>query len=557
MLKEQGKLSYKNSILFIISLVILSFYSFNAFAEPPWKFIIVGDSRSNSADDGNGVNIPILTEIVDEIVSHNVDFVLFSGDLVLGGVDQALLETELLTWRGVMQPVYDANIALYPVRGNHDVGNPAGTTAWNNVFSGDYALPANGPPNEVNLTYSVTHKNAFILALDHYVTQSRVNQTWVDAQLAANTQPHIIAFAHEPAFKVDHDDCMDDYPTERDTFWQSLQDTGARIYACGHDHFYDHALIDNNDADPTNDIHQYVAGTAGAPLRSWSPPYDGVNSSMFPTQWHHSEKYGYVLIDVTDEQMTFTWYERLDAGLYEPPIGSADFDNSGLVDANDLVIFAENWLRDNCIMENGFCNGADMDQSINSDMTDFSHFANHWKEKSFDIGVSAGSDDAEERISTGSVSLTSTDLELTHDGSNNQIIGIRFNNVPIEKDEQIDQAYIQFTVDETNNDNPCSLNIYIENSDNAATFTTATNNISGRPRIGTIVWNPPDWNEELEASLDQQTPNIASLIEQVVSRPDWSKGNSLAFIIDGTGRRTAESYDGGISLAPRLYVKME
>jgi hypothetical protein len=129
----------------------------------------VGDSRSSSHADGNGVNISILSEIAREIVRHEADFVLFPGDLVNGGVDRGTLEVQLLTWRSVMQPAYGAGIDVYPVHGNHELGNPAGTTAWNNVFSGDYQLPANGPIGELNLTYSVEHKN--ILTQHHHRKQ--------------------------------------------------------------------------------------------------------------------------------------------------------------------------------------------------------------------------------------------------------------------------------------------------------------------------------------------------------------------------------------------------
>ena len=40
-------------------------------------------------------------------------------------------------------------------------------------------------------------------------------------------------------------------------------------------------------------------------------------------------------------------------------------------------------------------------------------------------------DDAEENVGTGSVGLTSSDLELSHDGATNQIIGMRFNGISI------------------------------------------------------------------------------------------------------------------------------
>jgi hypothetical protein len=545
--------------LFLIATIIM-FLSVSTLAEPPWQFIIVGDSRSSSHADGNGVNISIFTEIANEIVRHDVDFVLFPGDLVNGGVDQATLEIELLTWRDIMQPVYDMNIGVYPVRGNHELGNPVGTTAWNNVFSGNYLLPQNGPPTEMNLTYSITHKNVFVLALDQYINSLQVNQAWVDDELDDNIQPNIIAFGHVPAFKVQHSSCLDDHEAERKAFWQSLQDAGCRVYACGHDHFYDHVLVDNNDADPTNDIHQYVIGTGGAPLRDWLPPYDGINSNYVLTQYHHRKEYGYVLVDVSDSEMKFTWYEKNPAtGQYEPPIGSVDFDNNKTIDANDLGSFVQRWLEQDCIIGNDFCDGKDLDQSTIVDMIDYGHFAIHWRENlPLEITMTSSNDDAEEQPN-GSINFTSSDLELTHDGTTNQTIGIRFNNIPLIRDANLYNAYIQFAVDEITipDGNPCSLNIYAEDTDNATAFTSTAYNISSRTKTTGINWNPPDWNTEHEAGPDQRTPNLESIIEQVVTRPGWSESNSLVFIIDGSGRRTAESFNGSASLAPRLYLELE
>jgi len=40
--------------------------------------------------------------------------------------------------------------------------------------------------------------------------------------------------------------------------------SGARAYLCGHDHGYAHARIDDGDGDYSNDVHQFVVGTAGA-----------------------------------------------------------------------------------------------------------------------------------------------------------------------------------------------------------------------------------------------------------------------------------------------------
>ena len=318
---KKQKVRFDLTRLFIMIWLIGFSLSTATFAESMWKFVIVGDSRDNES----GVNTAILSEIAAEIVSQEAEFVLFPGDLVVGYTNQVLLESQLMIWRNTMQSVYDAGIAVYPVRGNHDIGNPAGRIAWDTIFSGEYALPTNGPGAEFGLTYSVSHKNVFVLALDQYVNPHKVNQLWVDEQLSVNTKPHIVAFGHEPAFKLHHPDCLDDYPVERDAFWASLKKAGCMIYACGHDHFYDRAVVDDGDGNPDNDISQYVVGTAGAPIYSWSPPYDGDNSGMKITQSCHSESHGYILAEVTDSQITTTWYEKNgETGKYEPSVALPD-----------------------------------------------------------------------------------------------------------------------------------------------------------------------------------------------------------------------------------------
>jgi len=297
---------------FVFISVFWAAVSLTGCAGPSWRFIVTGDSRG--AD--NGVNKVILGELAAEVVKRQVDFVLVSGDLVNGDIDQIALESQLNTWLDTMQPVYDAGIAVYVVRGNHDVGGPAGVTAWNNIFKGEFSMPDNGPSGEENLTYSVTHKNAFIVGVDQYVKLQRMNQAWLDSQFAANTEPHIFVFGHEPAFKSSHETCLDDYVAERDAFWASIEKAGGRTYFCGHDHFYNHARIDDDD-DRSNDIHQYIAGTAGAPLRGWSGNYDGVNSDYTVENIYHAEEYGYCLVEIAGLDVTLTWMERVGAGKYK------------------------------------------------------------------------------------------------------------------------------------------------------------------------------------------------------------------------------------------------
>jgi hypothetical protein len=60
-----------------------------------------------------------------------------------------------------------------------------------------------------------------------------------------------------------------------------------------------------------------------------------------------------------------------------------------------------------------------------------------------------------------------------------------------------------------------------------------------------------------EAGPDQRTPDIASLIQEIVNLTEWLEGNSLVIIITGneTNRRAAESYNGDQAGAPLLHVE--
>ncbi|MDX1408542.1 MAG: Ig-like domain-containing protein, partial [Saprospiraceae bacterium] len=171
-----------------------------------------------------------------------------------------------------------------------------------------------------------------------------------------------------------------------------------------------------------------------------------------------------------------------------------------------------------------------------------------------EVRVSASEDDAEERAS-GRVTFTSSDLELIFDRED-QTVGLRFNGITIPQGSSITKAYVQFQVDETKSVDPTLLNIQGQAADNALTFDNVDGNISSRPTTAASVsWTPPTWNTVGEAGADQQTPDIKSVIQEIVDRPGWTSGNSLAIIITGTGQRAAESYNGDQAGAPLLHVE--
>ena len=169
--------------------------------------------------------------------------------------------------------------------------------------------------------------------------------------------------------------------------------------------------------------------------------------------------------------------------------------------------------------------------------------------------VSQGNDDAEERVSSGNMSLTSSDLELTSDGGNNQLIGIRFQNINIPQGTTILSASIQFTTDETNSGST-SVTIGGEDADNASVFSGTNSNISNRTlTTASVGWNSiPAWNTVGQSGTNQQTPDLTSIVQEIVNRGGWTSGNSMALVINGSGERTAESYNGSAGQAPVLTI---
>ncbi len=174
----------------------------------------------------------------------------------------------------------------------------------------------------------------------------------------------------------------------------------------------------------------------------------------------------------------------------------------------------------------------------------------------FEVRIASSTDDVEERPD-GKVSQTSSDLELVTDNSTIQVVGLRFNGVSVPQGSTITKAYLQFKVDETSSDQT-SLAIQGESVDDAAPFTSARYGISSRTWTSTLVpWNPVAWLTKNESGPDQQSTDIAAIIQEIIDRPGWMSDNSLVIIITGTGKRVAESYDGDIPGAPLLHIEYQ
>jgi hypothetical protein len=172
--------------------------------------------------------------------------------------------------------------------------------------------------------------------------------------------------------------------------------------------------------------------------------------------------------------------------------------------------------------------------------------------------ISQSSDDAEEVESSGSVALKSIDLELGEDHGGPQIVGLRFGDLQIPRGAAVSQAYLELTADRIGDD-PASLLFWGQATDDASTFVRSDDNISDRNKTtASVSWSSvPPWTTPEQA---YKTPDLSSIVQEVVNRQGWSSGNSLVLMVSGSGQRAAISYDGAArqgqpGWAPRLHIQ--
>jgi predicted phosphodiesterase len=297
------------------------------------RFMVVGDTHHNSPSPD--FSQTRLYEIALAAIQEQVDFIFFTGDLVVGGFGSPSEENSVLKdWRFVLDTLHHHNIKVFACRGNNDVSS---REAWDSLFSGPYLFPQNGPVNEKNITYAIEYDNFLFIALDQYTASHKINQVWLDELFGTTSRKLIFAAGHEPAFKLVNSNCLGTYPEERNLFWESLTDAGAKAYFCGHDHFYDHAIINDGDANSYNDVHQVIAGTGGASFFNDSE-YNGDNGRWIPERLFHEKDNGYVLVEVNDSEVKMIWKHRTGQNIYSYGGDSYTFSTSS---TNNISLIEE------------------------------------------------------------------------------------------------------------------------------------------------------------------------------------------------------------------------
>ena len=240
----------RNMIVVVVVLLAVSSPSF------AWKFASTADSQGGD----NGVNVAMLTKIINQINAEGVDLLIMQGDLVSGSSTDSTLASQYDTWKSVMSGL---NCPYYVVPGNHDVS----TSNSENIWRSKMDMPLNGPTGYQETVWSFDHENAHFVGLNsnHYGEAHLIQEAWLIDDLNNTTQQHIFTMCHEPAFsKGAHmGSHLGTYPAERDDFWNILASHNSGLFFCGHEHYYSFSR--------EGSVYQLINGPSGGGPRGGFP----------------------------------------------------------------------------------------------------------------------------------------------------------------------------------------------------------------------------------------------------------------------------------------------
>ena len=150
-----------------------------------------------------------------------------------------------------MYPDILRNSVIWPTLGNHDAHS-----ADSESQSGDYydifTLPSNaesgGVASGTEAYYSFDYANIHFVSLDSHDTNRSVNgamATWLENDLAANTQEWLIAFWHHPPYSKGSHDSDAEWRLQqmRENFLPILESHGVDLVLAGHSHSYERSML--------------------------------------------------------------------------------------------------------------------------------------------------------------------------------------------------------------------------------------------------------------------------------------------------------------------------
>ncbi len=203
---------------------------------------VIGDSGTANADAVN-----VYTAFKAWSASNPADFWLMLGDNAYNTGTDAEYQAAVFN----MYPEFLRQLPLWATLGNHDAGSASSATQTGPYYS-IFEFPKNaevgGWPSGTEAYYSFDYANIHFIGLNSQDVNRAVGGTmmqWLEADLADNNQPWVIAFWHHPPYsKGSHDSDIDAQLTEmRQNFLPVLEAWGVDLVLTGHSHSYERSYL--------------------------------------------------------------------------------------------------------------------------------------------------------------------------------------------------------------------------------------------------------------------------------------------------------------------------
>jgi hypothetical protein len=265
-----------------------------------WKWAVMADTQWTVTDDGanpDSVAVAIINQLNAQFIANQVKLVVAVGDVTDNGSNLALDVRARAA-----QALYNAGIAFYPLRGNHEPSAvaaaeftrvfPQTRTGSNNSSPSDILalttpddstvnpVPPSGLPFNVGtgfsspllsladggttsslagLSYTFQYNNAQFVLLDQFTPPDSatntidMQQSWISSALAGKPNGgHAFVFGHKGLITENHVDVLfgsdpSQDPTGTDAFIKSLAANGVHYYIGGHDHMHNRSIVTTSD----------------------------------------------------------------------------------------------------------------------------------------------------------------------------------------------------------------------------------------------------------------------------------------------------------------------
>ena len=343
------------------ALVLFCAVNFTSAFAAPWKFGVISDTQWDIADDGknpNTVPADIIRQIDQEFIAKGVKLVVAVGDTV-DKVSNASTDTRAL----YAQDLYNAGIAFYPLRGNHDAAVPdtgvefarvypqIGTGLNNStpedilakaiipaedmqanppatkkggpfILGANFSAPATNPLYK-SVSYSFDYENVRFVLLDQFDNSGNTKNStiaeqldWISSRLSDPKRPQqSIVFGHKNLLGGGHkDNLFGDHKGEdpgdadpaqqpvQNAFFAALAQNHVHYYISGHDHHHSESIVTSPDG--KNSVYQLICASDSNKFYEPKPPYSA-NEKPVLLDLH---KIGYYIFTVDGPRVTMDYY---------------------------------------------------------------------------------------------------------------------------------------------------------------------------------------------------------------------------------------------------------